>query len=433
MVASGLVLVWQRKDFFDGIIFIYSAFSIFNGGQILLIATIGLPTGKGFLDDHFPLQQEANLIALVGFSCISMAFGMALANLSPSSHSTNNNNPYLILRYKKSLTLLGFALLSVTIFPYVYEVQIYLQNLFASGRYGMFGDGDRTGLEASGKILFHAFPISGLLLIAGGKKNSFWLLLGLMVCIVNLSFHLYLGNRGYAVMPMLAAIWLIDRLHYKFSRIWLGLTGIATLSIFFPMIRFYRSSSGNNILLNNDLEVSALDLIRYSFYELGNNLRIVGWISGIIQEHGLQWGEIYIRALSTVIPNIFWEVHWGVQGIIVRKEIKMYVREEVLGWDKQMGWGGSMLAEAWLNFGLYGSVLTIGILGYFFSSLHRWSIKGSNPARLFVFSVLLSSVFMAIRGDFHQLVRPFFWHGVLFFLLAVVLTHYKPQINPQKS
>ncbi|WP_203141752.1 O-antigen polysaccharide polymerase Wzy [Marinobacter mangrovi] len=418
MVGAGTVLAWRQRDYFDAMVLVYLAFVAFHGGQIFLVATIGLPKNEVFLDGYFNFRDCLWLVLLVGYSSIALAFGMVLA----SSSSPKMELPVERLsRYESNLKGMGVFLLFLSSAFFIKESYIYAQNLAEGGRYGVFGGGDRVGVEATGKILFHAFPVSGLLLIAGAGRSKFFLVTGILVCAINFYFHLYLGNRGYAFMPVLASVWLIDRIHWRFSRMWLAPLGASVLFVVFPVIRVLRSSPDGKGFLQLLTQVDFLSLARESLFELGSQLRVVGWVPDLISIHGFQFGETYIRAISTVIPNLFWKVHWGVQGVMLRDDIKDYVRADVLGWDKQMGWGGSILGEAVLNFGVICSVFMMVFIGYALSRFHRWSLNSNNPAKMFVFAVLVANIFMSIRGEMHQLVRPVIWFGVLPYLAIIVL------------
>jgi hypothetical protein len=115
------------------------------------------------------------------------------------------------------------------------------------------------------------------------------------------------------------------------------------------------------------------------------------------------------------------ELHWASQGAILQHDLKEYVRVEILGYDKPMGWASSVLAEGVFNFGIIVATVWMSLVGFVLRRISEWGYAGKSTMRYFVIAVLISYVFWFIRGDLIDLVRPVVWFGLVPYVAVFIV------------
>jgi oligosaccharide repeat unit polymerase len=142
----------------------------------------------------------------------------------------------------------------------------------------------------------------------------------------------------------------------------------------------------------------------------GNSLRVVGAAAELFPGvYEYSWGRSYYAQLvGKILPVLGWQLVQGMplQDLEPARWITwvMELRLKPDLWPDEVGmrvagWGYSMIAEAFQNFGGLGVVIVMALFGGLAALLDRWHVS-SGPAGELAASLFIANLLLGVRNSF---------------------------------
>jgi oligosaccharide repeat unit polymerase len=429
------VIVWNfyswwlagRRWFEPYPLFLLAA-ALFNGGQGIL--EVFQFNQKGILDGQFSADLTIQSLYLVAIGLASMHFG-ALAGLTGTnrrwlSTSLSEGSPAERLR---STRLVGYLCLAVSIVPMGIVLRDTLMSSIAGGYGGLY---DPTKAALPGPVLAVAtFMIPGtMFLIAGSRDRKAPAAIATLFVLIYAGVMLASGARTPAVMILISYAFVYEHSIRRLPRLVILGCGLG-LMLTFPLIAALRSTVGfwqDPLQLLGQAMDSQNNLLVAAVAEMGGSLITVAHTINLFPSvRPFDYGISYAYSASTLIPNLGWEVHPAVaHGLLADWLIRTVSLEQA---NKGGGLGYSFIAEAFANFGWFGTGPLVAIVGYCLARLSRWSMDTSDPVRNAFTGTFLALFLNFSRGESTATLRNLGWYSFLPFLAVSMLARqsYKSQ------
>jgi oligosaccharide repeat unit polymerase len=397
-------------DLFSPYIMFLLAAGMFNGGQLLLEVFRLNP--NGILENQFTSDALLRTI-------IYVLLGLTLFHLGAL---VSRFHSFTSLRRKledTDIRIVGWGLFVVAIVPAVMLLKDAITAVMSSNILALYGNDDPTGFHAIPLLLSKLLIPSALFILAGSRKSRFGVGISFVIVLSYTLIMFVLGLRSAAIMPLLAYIWLYDRLVRRIPRIWIVLIGSIVFFLIFPIIAVFRTQSLATIDIAGGItgiDNPALAIIS----EVGNSMLTVAHtmdLIPLIRDYDL--GQGYLYALLTIVPNFFWELHPSVAHGLAADWLSWQIDPGYASIGG--GYGYSFIAETFFNFGWYG-VLLMGAIGYTFARFARSAEETNSAAKLAMFACFLSFFLIIARGETASIVRPLVWYS-LFPYCAIYLVN----------
>ncbi len=226
----------------------------------------------------------------------------------------------------------------------------------------------------------------------------------LVVCLVSAwsAGILFLGFRGYALVPAVAVLAVLSKRGVRLPRAaWL--LGLAGLLIVIPLVRGLRASR-----LAERSVSEALEAVEpwAAFGEMGGSLRPLVHTLDFMEAEPWRWGETYWQALQAALPNLSLNWQGGSYRPLDELPPNHWVSRQAAPrlYREFGGMGFSAVAEPYMNFGTPGVVAYFLLLG----AALGWADQSDagRPTRLAMWAVVLGPLLWTTRNDFHALFRP---------------------------
>ncbi|HPE60906.1 MAG TPA: hypothetical protein PLB10_11275 [Thiolinea sp.] len=159
-----------------------------------------------------------------------------------------------------------------------------------------------------------------------------------------------------------------------------------------------------------------------AFFNQGSNLFVNSFVIELVEEKGypLQWGKTYLSSLLDSIS-------FG----------KLRLDEPLAEWlvgeytgnpDAAAGYGFSLEAEAFLNFGYPGVFMLYFLLGLVLVHASQKALSGDYLARLHVMWALIFMIY-GLRGESLNIMKPYIYCWVIILLARILAPMFKkPQV-----
>jgi len=214
---------------------------------------------------------------------------------------------------------------------------------------------------------------------------------------------LFLGFRGYALVPAVTVIAILNQRGVRLARVAAGMGAVFLLFVI-PVVRGVRDSRlGTRIPPLNALEdadpLAALE-------EMGGSLRPLVHTLQFMQTEPPRWGGTYWRALKSALPNV--SLEWQGRPYVPLEELppSHWVTSQAAPYLYRIhgGIGFSAVAEPYMNFGTPGVAAYFLLLGLTLVRVEQKCL--ARPTRLAAWGVVLGPLLWTTRNDFHALFRP---------------------------
>jgi oligosaccharide repeat unit polymerase len=444
---------WITRRLFDPYtIFLVSAI-LFNAGQALL--EVFHLNQLGLLSGRFSATTLSNTLFFVAFGLSAFHFGALIsvaacngfAFLShlkqpfkrsskrtrgrqqssnqpvdrltsprgnPSQHQTGIPK---IFDATPGMVRVGWGLASISVLPSIYIFLQSLQVVLTQGYQGLYQGEQETSVGATPAVIGGFLVPAAVFLLTGSTVKgssvySKWtrnIALGLiMLYVVS---QLLLGQRRTVGATAVALIWLWHEWVAKLPAA--AVLGVAiALALIFPIV-----AASRNFAVQQGTSLDALvngesNPFINTLTEMGGTMMTTAYTMDLVpSSRPFQMGADYGYALLTLVPNFFWKLHPTIERGLAGSWLTWAVNPEFA--SRGGGYGYSFMAEAYLNFGWVGGPITLGIIGFLYTSLTLWAINSRLPARIALLATFAVYFPFYARSESALHVRVLVWYSLM--------------------
>jgi hypothetical protein len=391
----------------------------FNGGQVILMA-FGLGDMPLFGYTSIGNGTKAAAVYATSLGLVGLHTGALVGGgLAPHDERSDIlSTP----NWDRALRLAGWFLLACSIVP-AYTSLVSAIDVSSVGYIALYQRTAETGLD-NWQASVAGYLLPGIfLLLAGGRNSKYIKIITVVVVTIYVVCYFFIGVRSNAAMALLAYVWMWDRVVGRISRKWLAICAVLVVLVIFPFITVARSMSIEQ-RLNMDQLKSGVETIDNpaisSVSEMGASLGAMAHTMNLVPsvfDHAL--GRTYYYAALRIVPNIAWDVHpsaaYGSASDWLAQQIDPVVVRA------GGGFGYSMFAEAFLNFGWPGVFIAMFVFGFIIERYWRKSMIKNRIEIYIIIACMMAFGLQMVRGEFIHVARPFVWYAVAPWLLAVAV------------
>jgi oligosaccharide repeat unit polymerase len=234
----------------------------------------------------------------------------------------------------------------------------------------------------------------------------------------TLAVSLFYGTRYVAFSAVILALTAIGMRHRRSGAMRLALVAVLLIPIG-AIVKEARAGNVNSLdEARAVLTVKEPNPLLEFPEEIGQGFTPV---AGIIQSTtnsrsgGYRYGRTFVGAALTVVPS-----GPRLAGIEVDRPT-FDLSAELLGdgyYQEGLTVGYSLIAELFLNFGAWGVVFGMALIGWALGAAYRASIVRDRPALLFALWAVMGFALYAARNDAFTTLRYMVWGALIFWLAA---------------
>jgi len=293
------------------------------------------------------------------------------------------------------------------------DLKSMITQVLSGGYFALFNAKQSYGAAGIVKILTFFFYPSLLLLVAAYSKNNriinIIFLLALSISLIKMA----LGMRLAALIPFIILLSLWDSTIRPINRKAIYLIAIFMFAIVFPAMSFLRTGQEMSEDIKNTSAVFRI------VKEMSDSISPLIWVmQRVPSETDFQYGHSFFLALTTIVPNLFWDVHPAKSG-----SLALWLVHEVNPWIAKEGggYGFSIFAEVYLNFYWFG-MFVLFVLSILINKLAARQSNIINTA--FAFSCFVGFMLWP-RGEAVTVARFIFWHvGFIWLVYHIMVLAY---------
>ncbi|ACG75625.1 hypothetical protein AnaeK_4422 [Anaeromyxobacter sp. K] len=378
------------------------AFALFSGGQLGLYAVGALPAGP--LNAAFSMITTERTSLVVNASLAQLHFGALCSLLRKPRPIPLSGCAFSTTRLRS----VGLAFSAVAIPAAIADFVTSIQAILSSGYLSIYQNAAaNVGLHNLGGLLA-IFLTPGLLILLSTRPESPWnVRFAWAIAIGKALSLLVIGQRGYAVMTLVPMLLVHDRLVRRLNRTLLVCVSAALVILAFPVIRAIRTLDAQERIAAMRGGLAVENPLTNTISEMGGTMGTVAHTIELVPNaRPYDRGMGLIRAVSTVVPNLFWERHPGAYSY------GEWLTREVAPWlaDVGGGLGFSLVAEGYINFGRFGGPLYCGFAGFFLAALLAGSrYEEGRDARVVFSAIVLSVLLFLPRSEASTTFRALAW------------------------
>ena len=435
-------LIWSWKKAANSLFDPYAIFlvtaAIFNSG-LAFLEIFGLNEngilGSSILYDTFPPEIILKSVFLVILGLAAFHFGALIAvavckNKLSGNKSGNKSN----LPSQSDIRLVGWILLSVSVIFLFLTLKNSINIAISLGYSALFQQEPMTGFGAIPRALATFFVPGALFLLAGSKDCKKGVIISSTLIIIYSIIELIIGKRSYAIMALIAYVWLFHHLIKPIPKSILILGGTFVVFVISPIMKVIRNiPSWERFSISS--VISSLSLISNplitAISELGSSMHTIAYTIYMVPAfRSFDMGIGYLYSLLAVIPNIFWDIHpvisHGTPSDWLAQEVNPYLLES----GGRMGY--SFIAESYLNFGWFG-IIFLAVIGFLLARLVLWAIKSKEPAKMAMLASFTSFFLFYARSEFYTIVRSLVWYSLIPYLGIYAVMWFRTRLAREKT
>jgi oligosaccharide repeat unit polymerase len=419
------VVVWMiwswsqlRHTLFEPYCLFLLAAVAFNGGQALL-EVLNL-NRNGLLDNAMPVETCLQALYLVVVGLASLHLG-ALLSIARSSWPIPRERIRAVADFRtaRGARLVGYGLFAISIVPATAVIKENLTIAANFGYGGLFGHEAATGFGATVNVLYQFWMPAALFLLAGSRDSKTLASLAALAALLFAFANLAMGARGQAIMALIALAWIYDGTVSKLSRKLL-LSGGLILLMLIPLIAATRDLRSGEHLAPSKL-VEAFSLIDNPLVaatsEMGGTLLTVAHTIRLTPAvRDFDWGTSYLYALTTVVPNVGWDLHPAITHGLLGDWLVRTVEPETARLGGGLGY--SFVAEAYINFGWIGAPIPLALIGFLIVRLSLWAEFPPDVLKRALVASFLAFFLWLARSETGTILRPLVWYATAPYVIA---------------
>lgn len=402
-------------------LFATSAF-LFSAGQPMLEA-VGLMPTAGIFMSRFTADTVGRTLCLVLLGLAWMHAGALLAALwfPVVAHPPEERVASTPLT-STNLRQIGWALVTISIIPNVVLLSRAVVVVITSGYEGLYLGEAQVGVGAAPSIIAMLVIPGALLVLGGAGGRTFEIRAVASIVGTYATVQFVLGGRSSATLSLVAFAWLWHRVVKPIpTRLLVG-GAAALMFVIFPTVFVVRSMTGMDrfnpsVMLDTYLQIE--NPIIGAISEIGGTARTIAHTIELVPvKRGHGYGEGFLYALATIVPNFFWSIHptvaRGVAATWLIAEVEPYAAAH------GGGLGYSFIAEAYLEFGWFGAPVVMLLYGLAIAGGECWARRSGSAARMATMAAFLSFFLRFPRDETASMVRPLVWYILLPYLVVIV-------------
>jgi O-antigen polysaccharide polymerase Wzy len=232
---------------------------------------------------------------------------------------------------------------------------------------------------------------------------------------------LFLGFRGYALVPAITVVAVLHKRGLRLPRL-AYLIGLPLLLASIPLVRAVRAVRAERLADRRVAAALAINLPLVAFEEMGGTLRALVHTIQFLDNEPLRWGQTYWQALRSAVPNV--ALHWQGGEYLPVDQLPpshwLTLQAAPDAYRAHGGLGFSAVAEPYMNFGAPGVAAYFFLLALLLVGAYHFAV--SRPTRLALWAVVFGPLLWTVRNDFHGFFRPVML-GVASIVVARVLAN----------
>lgn len=402
-----------RKFFVPYIIFLIAAYTFCFGQSFLDVFGL-ISENRSIFDKCSEIDvyraQFYTLLFLAAFHIGALAhYKKSVSGISVVDNATQ-------MTEYKAVSKIGKILTTISVVPFLIENFVSFVIVSSYGYRGLYEY--NPGIPLWGLITFLSdYFIPGVLCIlltskpgSGTQRRIFFMFAAVILIIM------YCGGRSQGVV--LVAVTLLYYQNYvkpisKKGWIVLGIGGFFFVSLLSAIAHLRGGTRENYIenIANYRMESDSNPFFE-TISEMGGSMfPMARTIDLVPRTEPYRYGKTYLYAFSSIIPNLgFWTIHPAAKNANLGEWL---MEKDGLGY----GPGYSIVAEAYINFGVFGFVMMY-ILGLYFSRILNIDNKKKYKILSFLISIIFTYMALKmVRNSFIGTVRilvyyilPIYWY-----------------------
>ena len=396
------IVSWKLAtgSLFDPYVLFLIAAAVFNGGQVFL--EVFHLNERGLLDGRFSSETLFTTLHLVLTALVTLHLG-ALVSAGTMRKSSPKGGS--LPETRVDTRVVGWVLVLVSLVPTAIYLRSCLRTVMSQGYLGLYLQGFPTGLESISRVLAIFLAPGALFLLAGSRGMLLNKIIASVLLLVFSATSFFIGDRGGGGYPLLAFAWLWHKTIRPLSA-WKVIVFVLVIMMVLPLVGSIRTTSGEDrasLAFIRDAFLSLDNPIVAIIGEMGASMRTVGYTIELVpSERNYDYGLGYLRATMTLVPSLYWAMTETYSTWLVWIIAPAFAR---LGG----GMGLSFIAEAYANFGWFGTLVFTFILGLLFARLVLWADSSEDVARKALMASFLVFFIAYSRGESAGEIGRLFW------------------------
>jgi oligosaccharide repeat unit polymerase len=367
---------------------------IFNVGKALLFLFFFDKHNEFFnffIENDYQVVVRAYEYGYVGLLVLSTAMLLSQNQQEPQEVIPNDIE-------MTAIKLTSIIFLAVSLPAAVIDLKTMLMQVLSGGYFALYSGEQSYGAAGILKVLaFFLFPALYISVIAfRSNKRAIYSIL--IFAGFYSAVKLAMGARLAALIPFLILLSLWDVSIKHVSRKMIYVSAVSMIAVVFPALSLLRV--GGELDQNTGVGHAIFEIIK----EMSDSMSPLVWIMQRVPgEFDYIYGHSFLLAISTAIPNLFWDVHPAKSG-----SLALWLVHEVNPWIAKAGggYGFSIFAEMYLNFYWLG-MIPLFLVGIFIT---RFSIVKANPINTAFCFACFFGLMLWPRGEAVAVGRFILWN-----------------------
>lgn len=390
---------------------LFSTFMLFYISRYILDIVTGLNVKE--FDFFYPMTVDDNTFVIQNIILIVFIYSFALSSFLISEKKYIFIDPKIKQNINRKILISLFALSSL-----FYAVKYYLIYRLIGFNYLYYQSHYvevMNNIPLIVKLVANLYIISAVALLSILNIKKSYVLYSFIFLLIS-SISLLQGGRADFITNFILIIWLYGR---KFATGNITIKKLILLAAMIFIGVFLVQGISELRMENND---NNLNIITSLLYEQGTSLIIIPisiMFSGEISldmyiEHIVRFFTIPFNGLLNLIGTPF-----NLNTIIESIAIKINPTAISMGY----GLGGSLPAELYLSFGVFGMIIALPILIYIYSIFFNTSPYASNKLTLYkitLSAVILKNIFFVMRGNSLEFITELIRNSIYILLFILI-------------
>lgn len=434
------------KNWLDPYTIFLAGVSLFNSGQAILevfhLNKNGFlrDTPGGFGDNTVFHSDEIILKALflVTLSIASLHLGAMLSiGKEEESFSQQKSKRKVVSPTQREIGRVGWTLQAISFLPAISVTKDALILSLTKGYEALYQQDFATGVEAAPLLLANFIVPAAFFIIAGSKGKIRICRASAIIIIIYSITQLLIGRRREGTTTVIALAWIWNNLVRPLPKALLLVVSSLFVFLALPLIAATRVGNASDRLSLDALQHALAGIdnpVVASIAEMGFTMNTVAWTIELVPStRDFSMGVTYFYAFLAIIPKLYGDLHptqtqpYGTPSAWLVEKISPAFAQ------RGGGYGISFIAEAFLNFGWFGTPIVVGVIGFLLGKLTISATKSGEPLTIAALASLLAFFIPYARDETSLIVRPLVWYVLIPYLWVSKLSSLRVKNSQQRQ